>query len=201
MGHVLYQRCRVHLDRNLDEALKPFYTKFSKIPEEYERFSKAYTSFACAKNWTEARTWLRFLLYYPTFSRPQFQGAKNLFLRALPQIVPAFFHPRVVALDKPGGKLFPVYRSPHHADGPISRRGHRPSDGEVDPLVVPVSQVHQPLQAVLVHQREIAASVGGCQDRQAQLVESGSWPIGGAHNQRYQQHQKYHGISRLADAP
>ena len=71
----------------------------------------------------------------------------------------------VIRVYEPGGKLFSVYRSAHHADGSISRRRHRSSDGEVDPLVVPVSQVHQPFQAVLVHQREVAVAVGRGQDQ------------------------------------
>ena len=85
----------------------------------------------------------------------------------------------LVALYEPGGKLFPVYRSAHYADGSISGRRHGSGHGQVDSVVVSVSQVHEPVQAVLVYQREVAASVGGGQDRQVELVESGPRNIGG----------------------
>jgi hypothetical protein len=94
-GAFFYQRCMVHLGRRLDEVLRPSDMKFSKTPDEYERFLKAYKSFMCAPSWKEARTWLRFILYYPTFSRPQFKGGRDIFLRALPQIVPGFFRPQL----------------------------------------------------------------------------------------------------------
>jgi transposase-like protein len=87
----LFARCRVHLGRNVEDALRPYYTKFTKMSEEYERFIKAYKMFTCAPNWKEAKTWLRVLLFYPTFSKQQFQVARDMVLRALPQIVPSFF--------------------------------------------------------------------------------------------------------------
>ena len=89
----VHQRCTVHFQRNLDELLEPRFATYPQLPTEYERFQKAYHQFVSATHWYQAKEWVRFFLYYPSFQKPVFKPARDLFLRTLPQIIPAFFHP------------------------------------------------------------------------------------------------------------
>lgn len=92
-GKVIHQRCTVHFGRNVDELLEPHYATFPQLPTEYERFQKTYAAFVTAPTWEKAKGWLQVMLHYPSFQRPHFQAARQLFLKTLPQIIQAFFHP------------------------------------------------------------------------------------------------------------
>jgi len=89
----IHQRCTVHVQRNLDALLTPRFATYPKLPTEYERFQMAYHHLVSAPHWYQAKEWVRFFLYYPSFQRPMFKPARDQFLRVLPQIIPAFFHP------------------------------------------------------------------------------------------------------------
>lgn len=102
----VHQRCTVHFQRNLDALLEPRFATSPHLPTEYQRFQKAYAQFVSTTHWYQAKEWVRFFLYYPSFQRPVFKPARELFIRTLPQIIPGFFHPGIARTNNLIENLF-----------------------------------------------------------------------------------------------
>jgi len=89
---LIHHRCHAHFVRNVEDLLESRYARFPHLPTEYQRFQKALHQFLEAPEWRIAKEYLKFLMLYPSFQRPLFQPAKELLIKSLPQIIPAFFH-------------------------------------------------------------------------------------------------------------
>lgn len=136
----IHQRCTVHFQRNLDELLVPRFATYPPLPTEYERFQKAYYQFVSATHWYQAKEWVKFFLYYPSFQKPVFKPARDLFIRTLPQIIPAFFHP---GMARTNNLIENLFRFTDRRLTPMDRFQARESAWSIIKLLILFYRFHQ----------------------------------------------------------